>query len=217
MNQGINFSLFGGITINIRRFSIIGVVILIISSLGGFYAYLVYSENMYYENYRFAVFYGAEMENITNQSDFNFNTSALDGKKMDQNMKNAAQDSKNQIQTEMGYQSKYQDYVKEMVKYANSNEKKQYAQAMLDQSNKNLDYMNTESQIDDIILNTNWNNSDQANDANKELYDLIQHKNDLVGQMSDMAKLRVNIRAMYPEFTKKLNVEYESANSAMLQ
>ncbi|HML04877.1 MAG TPA: hypothetical protein VK426_03785, partial [Methanobacterium sp.] len=130
----------------------IGGLLIFILVLGSYYAYGIVAEDKYYENYGIAQFYGDKEDQLLNDTDNNWNNANGNMTKI----KNIANSSLNNLKTSNEYDLKYQHYVKEMINYADSDLKKQYAELMLLQSNYSFEYNNVYIEECNLVLNTNW-------------------------------------------------------------
>lgn len=193
-----------------KYLTIIGVVIFILAIIGATYGYQTYSDNKYYENYRIATYYGDKVTQTINDTENYFNRTQINNMN---DLNKVGSNCLNQTQQTREYQSQYEYYVKEMLKYADSDIKKQYAESMLGQSNATLNYINI-----DIKLYTMFSNATEAqvNSILSKIDELSKDKNKLSSEMINEAGIREKIRAQYPDFTKRLDQEYDSSKNATL-
>lgn len=193
-----------------KYLAIIGVVIFILAIIGATYGYQAYSDNKYYENYRLATYYGDKVTQTMNDTENYWNSTKLNSMK---ELNDLAKNCSNQTQKTKEYASQYQYYVNEMLKYADSDIKKQYAESMLKQSNATLNYIDYEIKRYTWLSNSN---EAQLNSVINKLSGLNKDEAKFITQMTDEAGVREKIRAQYPDFTKRLDQEYDSSKNATL-
>ena len=187
----------------------IGGLLIFILVLGSYYAYGIVAEDKYYENYGIAQFYGDKEDQLLNDTDNNWNNANGNMTKI----KNIANSSLNNLKTSNEYDLKYQHYVKEMINYADSDLKKQYAELMLLQSNYSIEYNKMYIEECNLVLNTNWNDKTQSAGALAKIDELEKKCDDLDSKISAISTKRDEIKSKYPEFSKRLDQEYEKSKN----
>jgi len=187
----------------------IGGLLIFILVLGSYYAYGIVAEDKYYENYGIAQFYGDKEDQLLNDTDNNWNNANGNMTKI----KNIANSSLNNLKTSNEYDLKYQHYVKEMINYADSDLKKQYAELMLLQSNYSIEYNKMYIEECNLVLNTNWNDKTQSTGALAKIDELEKKCDDLDSKISAISTKRDEIKSKYPEFSKRLDQEYEKSKN----
>ncbi|HML06369.1 MAG TPA: hypothetical protein VK426_11385 [Methanobacterium sp.] len=187
----------------------IGGLLIFILVLGSYYAYGIVAEDNYYENYGIAQFYGDKEDQLLNDTDNNWNNANGNMTKI----KNIANSSLNNLKTSNEYDLKYQHYVKEMINYADSDLKKQYAELMLLQSNYSIEYNKMYIEECNLVLNTNWNDKTQSASALAKIDELEKKCDDLDSKISAISTKRDEIKSKYPEFSKRLDQEYEKSKN----
>jgi len=187
----------------------IGGLLIFILVLGSYYAYGIVAEDKYYENYGIAQFYGDKEDQLLNDTDNNWNNANGNMTKI----KNIANSNLKNLKTSNEYELKYQHYVNEMINYADSDLKKQYAESMLLQSNYSVEYNNVYITECNLVLNTNWNDKTQSASALAKIDELDKKCDDLDSKISAISTKRDEIKSKYPEFSKRLDQEYEKSKN----
>jgi hypothetical protein len=174
--------------------------------LGTYFAYGIYAEDKYYENYRIAQFYGDKEDKLLNDT-----YNKWDGANGNvANLKNMANVTLINMQTANDYEIKYQHYVNEMIKYADSNVEKQYAVSMLEQSNYSI--QDNKAYIEIVTLISTISDNNQAQPGYLAKLNELTKKRDILGvKMDELGNKREKIRAQYPNFSKRLDQEYEAS------
>jgi len=183
--------------------------LMFIMVLGSYYAYGVIVEDKYYENYGIAEYYGNNEDQLLDDAINNWNNANGDISQM----KNIANSTLKNLKTSNEYELEYQHYVTEMDQYADSDLKKQYADLMLSQSNYSVDYNNLYIEQCNLILNTNWNDKTQSANSLAKIEELSKKCDNLESKMSKLSAERDKIKSQYPEFSKRLDEEYEKSKN----
>ena len=197
-----------------KKYLMVGVVVFVIAVVGGSYAYGTYAEGKYYENYRMAVFYGAKYTDLNNEI-INLESKIKINSEDDiiKALINQIIDKSKEMKE---YNSQYQYYVQEMLKYANSDFKRQYADSMLAQSNKQSEYLDNILEMYNLLLNTDYNDQTQVDNAKIKWNESVKRADGLLAEINSFGEEREKIRAQYPDFTKRLDQEQELAKNSTL-
>jgi len=188
--------------------SISGLLIFILV-LGSYYAYGIVAEDKYYENYGIAESYANQEDQLLNETSNNWDNA---NGNMTQ-MKNMANSTLKNLKTSNEYEYKYQRYVKEMTKYADSNFKKQYANLMILESNYSIEYNNVFIEESNLILNTNWDDKTQSASSLARIDALKKRYDDLDAKISEITAKRNEIKSKYSEFSKRLDEQDEKSKN----
>jgi len=198
---------------NRKILAVIGILAVILV-LGCQNANSIYKKNKYYENYRMAVIYGDKEVQLADDTYDNWDRDNDDVSVADL-MKIANTTLENMQQANV-FESKYQHYVNEMIKYADADVEKQYAESMLTESKYSVEYNNVFMEISNLILSTNWNDQAQLNSYSAKMNDLIKNRDILDDKMNEIDEEKEEIRKQYPDFTKRLDQEYEASKNTKI-
>lgn len=131
-------------------------------------------------------------------------------------MKNESKLIVTQLKTAKDYQTKSNNYIKKMIKFAQKDYEKKYANLLLLQSNAYLKIINNKIVLYNSFANLNLENDTEIDNVMK-LFDTIPEKNsEIFNQSYDYVNQREEIRALYPSFTERLDKEYNLSEKATL-
>lgn len=184
---------------NKKILALMGILIFVLAVIGSYYGYSTYSENKYYEDYRLQSYYGEKAIDIRTKTVNSLSTMSIS------QFDNSADNITNDLDKAKGYLSQASNYEQEMLKYANSGYEKKYAENLFNYNNAMMKVIDLTKEIIIAMKNRDFNNNElkkQLNDANKQI---DQYTND-----------REDIRAKNPEFTSRLDKNYETAMNATL-
>lgn len=200
-----------------QKYLIIGLVavVFIIAIIGAYYAYGQYQDNKYYENYRLQFFNSYQAGEKFNSSlnrvsgydtmtidQFNQQSADIAGK-VDQSSKD--------IDDAISYTEKSRIFQENMLKNANTDYQKKYAESLLNQTNARIKLYNLKKQI--ISLNKDEIEAIKSNDFNKltdlgnQIKDLAKQMDPILNDIDKIIREREDIRANNPDFTARLNKE----------
>lgn len=179
---------------------LIGIVILVLTVIGSYYGHSMYSENKYYEDYRLQSYYGEKAIDIRTKTMNSLSSMSIS--QFDSSADNMTSD----LDKAKGHLSQASSYEQEMLKYADSDYEKKYAENLINYNNEVMKVIDLTKEIIIAMKNRDFN---KINELKKQLDEVNKHidqfKND-----------REDIRAKNPDFTSRLDKEHETAMNATI-
>lgn len=211
-----------------NKYLLIGVVGIVIAIfiIGGYYAYGMYAENKYYENYRLQYHNSVKAEEKWNQSinslsEYNLSTmtQAQLEKEYPEMIRKENESLKN-LDEAISYHQKSINFEKEMLHYASTDYQKDYANLLINQSElwmKEYDlYKKWSNLIIELITAVKNKDTNKINAIGDQITDIKKQIDAIDAEIIKVVDQREDIRANHPDFTTRLDKEVEIAKNATM-